>query len=142
MSVTTATSDWLFKMDEQLISNPLSAWTPGETGTIHLTECSKVRADGYGHGEPHWLAGDRVLFATLHTGLCFAIGEIVVPSDWNNQKFWWEFTREITVASFDDPVRLSDYGVVLTQGTRQGLDPATADKIETALRANIGLPVL
>lgn len=146
MSVTTVVkvSDWLFKMEEERITNPFSAWQVGSAKAIWLPAPSVVqyKANGWPHGEPHWLHGERVFFATLRTGLCFAVGEIVDPADWDPVEERYRFTPLITAVSFDKPLRLADHGVVMNQGSRQTIEDYQADALERGLRVYVGLPTL
>jgi hypothetical protein len=124
--------DWLFKMREQRISNPINAWSAGVRAKL-FTETTTLRlSDGKGRGEPHWIVGDRVFVVSIDRGQCFAVGHVVVPAVWNDSEWpWrWEFELDLYSVEFDNPPLVSSYGIVLGQGSRKTIDGTIAHQLD------------
>ena len=139
-----SSDNWLFKMDEQRILNPITAWPVGVTIMLWLIPQRDGagqldwRLDGRLKGEPHdWSSGERVFIATT-SGFCFADGTIVDPARWEDSspeepRERWEFTLDLAHCSFDRPVDVSRYGIRYRRGSRQPLSDFEAGALDRAL---------
>jgi hypothetical protein len=125
----------IFKMHEEHAQNPSTGWKAGTTGEMWVVECSRLRADGNGAGEPGVHEGDTLFVVFLPSKQ--AVAECRVEGkryERNHGPFGaWYVNVRIVHRNFDGPV-VGRFGITNAQGSLQRITEEQGRRIAEALR--------
>ena len=123
---------WIFNMAEANARNPCTGWEVGSTSTLWVVECSRLRADGKGAGEPGVRDGETVFVVFTPCGRVVAECEVVGDPFYDDQQMRWYVNLYIRERDFGAPT-LKSFGLKLSQGSLKRIGPDDERRISNGL---------